>query len=1062
MNISDFEKSLTVSLEQQARLRFVEDLRTIRTRISTLLEELNGKEMTEALRPTKQRELKRLQSKLKRIQDAEIARQNQAKHAKADGGLFSASVDVTNPIADMNLDEMFPAAQAPPAKSFPAPSTADVVAAYERHFEASQAAESELDGIDGAEEEEEGVAHRFRHLTFDTTLPMHVVDGTFRVPYVWHNLLKYQQDGVRWMWGLFQRGVGGILADDMGLGKGHPHGTPLLTPDGWVPVEEVGVGHTVVGSDGRPTRVTGVFRRGTLPVHRVTLVDGGSVDVDGDHLWHVTPIDGGPARTMETRALAALSPAELHRLAIPTVAPVVFTGDDAPADLPAARAAGQAVRAGRAASIPTHAPRPAREAFLSGLGPAPLPGPRPVLDAVLDVGRGLGRLGTIAPAPPVLTWLPPGTPRTVDAITPLPPAEVTCISVAAPDRLYVAASHAVTHNTVQVAALLAGLHASSRLPPTLVVCPASVLMQWARTLTEWWPLLKITILHGTTGQTPVAALRSFAAGGRHVMITTYATLALHLRPVQKAAGWGLIVVDEGHVIKNPDTRITKALKSFACPRRLLLTGTPIQNGLTELWSLFDFAYPGRLGTNSVFQQQFGVPIALGTYKSANATQIQCARACAVSLRELVRPLLLRRTKAVVKAELPLKDEKVLFIRLSPVQRALYKSYLGGPLVGSLLKGKAPAGSVYTALSALRQIATHPDLLPPGPAAEVGHAFPEDERGAVARSSKLDALLRLLARWHAAGDRVLVFTQSRAMLDIIEGHVATLYRSSRIDGQTPVPTRMRLIDEFNAGGPDAPFVFLLTTRACGVGVDLLGANRVVIFSPDWNPQVDTQARDRCWRLGQSRPVSVVRLVTKGTVEHRILEKQLYKKILADRILARPDARASVEVGGMKELLSFDETGDAVAPDGAGKRKISARQREDRQTPGPGLGDAGFLGLETGDGAGFGAFPRQIAREAITELSRSAKAPSGGELLDRLRDMNAPEEAPADEMAADIAIDEIDGFLLRRSAEAGGATLQEVLEHTMLPRTPEEIARLEELLGGMGYYLEDDEVWVHHDV
>ncbi|KAG9395120.1 DNA excision repair protein ERCC6 [Carpediemonas membranifera] len=623
--------------------------------------------------------------------------------------------------------------------------------------------------------------------------------------------------------------------------------------------------------------------------------------------------------------------------------------------------------------------------------------------------------------------------------------------------------------TVQVAVFLAALHISGQLGPTLVVCPLSVLGTWVRSLRTWWAPLRVSVLHRSAGMAAEETLEAFS--DQHVLVTTYDGMKQH-HGALRAVSWAYMVLDEGHVIRNPDALVTRVAKSFNVHRRLVMTGTPIQNGLDELWSLIDFVYPGRLGTLPVFRGEFQVPIRAGTFASATAVQIECARACSVALQSLVRPLLLRRTKAIVKSELPVKSEKLMFLKLSPLQESLYRTFLGTEPILALKAGRPSGTHLYAAVNVLRQICRHPDTLSDEVAARLGYHIGADRGfGDIQKSTKVQALFALMGKWRQRGDRVLVFMQSVTMLDIVEqALVQHEYSYRRIDGSTPVNKRNEYIDEFNAQPPGAQdiFAFILTTRSCGVGVNLLGANKVVILSPDWNPQVDEQARDRCWRLGQSRQVTVIRFVCRGTIEHRIIEKQSFKKVIAERVLARPDATSTIETSSVKQLLTLDI--DSVTVAEAAKSSLGGRTKAIKRRAGPDEDD--FLGLEGMGRADktqpLSTFSVEIARDAVQTLSASvadaqSQAGSSAAILQAFGAPQTDDGAVTIEvtgsLVSEAAMDAIDAYLLRETQQRGGATRDAVIDAMSIPRTPPELGRLDELLAMFGFYDEEQELWVH---
>lgn len=486
--------------------------------------------------------------------------------------------------------------------------------------------------------------------------------------------------------------------------------------------------------------------------------------------------------------------------------------------------------------------------------------------------------------------------------------------------------------TVQVIAFLAGLHHSGLLDkPVLVVVPATVLNQWVNEFHRWWPPLRCVILHSigsgmgrrTADEsalereleqlTPHEGRRRFGGGDNpqvaalvervvahgHVLVTTYVGLriyARHLLPVH----WGYAVLDEGHKIRNPDLDILLVCKQLKTPHRVILLGTPIQNNLVELWLLFDFVFPGRLGTLPVFQQQFAVPINMGGYANALNVQVQTGYQCAVVLRDLILPYLLRRLKLDVAQDLPKKLEMVLFVKLTAVQQEMYERFLASDDLSAILRGKR---NMLMGVDTLRKICNHPDLV------DRDLLRHRSDYGDPAKLGKMLVLRRLLELWRHQGHRTLLFCQTRQMLDILEAFVAALgLRYLRMDGSTPITNRQQLVDTFNT---DEQFhVFLLTTKVGGLGVNLTGADRVVIYDPDWNPSTDIQARERAWRLGQKKDITIYRLMTAGSIEEKIYHRQIFKTFLTNKILKDPKQRRFFKMNELQDLFTLgnqDETG-----------------------------------------------------------------------------------------------------------------------------------------------------------
>lgn len=483
--------------------------------------------------------------------------------------------------------------------------------------------------------------------------------------------------------------------------------------------------------------------------------------------------------------------------------------------------------------------------------------------------------------------------------------------------------------TIQIISFLAGLSYSKLrtrgsnyryvgLGPTVIVCPATVMHQWVKEFHTWWPPFRVAVLHETGSFTSnKQKLIPEIAACHGILITSYSAVR-NMQDILQRYDWHYIILDEGHKIRNPNAGVTTACKQFRTPHRFILSGSPMQNNLKELWSLFDFVFPGKLGTLPVFMEQFSVPITMGGYSNASPVQVQTAFKCACVLRDTINPYLLRRMKADVKANLSLpdKNEQVLFCRLTEDQRQVYQTFLDSKEVYQILNGDM---QVFSGLIALRKICNHPDLFSGGP--RILRGVPEDQLtkeehfGYWKRSGKLIVVESLLRLWFKQGHRVLLFTQSRQMLDILE--VFTMennYSYLKMDGTTTIASRQPLIARYNED--KSIFIFLLTTKVGGLGVNLTGANRVIIYDPDWNPSTDTQARERAWRIGQTQQVTVYRLLTAGTIEEKIYHRQIFKQFLTNRVLKDPKQRRFFKSNDIYELFTLAD------PDGAQGTETSA--------------------------------------------------------------------------------------------------------------------------------------------
>ena len=313
----------------------------------------------------------------------------------------------------------------------------------------------------------------------------------------------------------------------------------------------------------------------------------------------------------------------------------------------------------------------------------------------------------------------------------------------------------------------------------------------------------------------------------------------------------LLTISLGLKIRNPDAEVTIACKRLRTPHRLLLSGTPIQNDLRELWSLFDFVFPGRLGTLPVFMSEFADPIKRGGYSNATPMQVQLAYRCALVLRDLINPYLLRRQKKDIKevSRMPGKTEQVLFCKLSTRQRQMYEAYLRSDDVKNIIRGNGST-QTFKPIIMLRKICNHPDLIcrPDGEYEsflrngfvnendiddlssdeedfQVDENF--EESSLIDRSGKLEVLAKILPLWKKQNHRVLIFSQWKKMLDIIQ-HFMNMqgWKFGRLDGNTNIGSRQKLVDAFN--NDSSYFAMLCTTKTGGVGLNLTGANRIILY------------------------------------------------------------------------------------------------------------------------------------------------------------------------------------------------------------------------------------------
>jgi superfamily II DNA or RNA helicase len=398
----------------------------------------------------------------------------------------------------------------------------------------------------------------------------------------------------------------------------------------------------------------------------------------------------------------------------------------------------------------------------------------------------------------------------------------------------------------------------ARTEPTLVVCPASLLGNWQREITRFAPGVPVRRFHG-----PERTLDGLTGG---FVLTTYGTMR-SAAPTLAEQPWGMVVADEAQHVKNPYSATAKALRTIPSPARIALTGTPVENNLSELWALLDWTTPGLLGPLKSFRARHARAVENGEDPQA-----------VERLARLVRPFLLRRKKSDpgIVPELPPKTETDHPVPLTREQAALYEAVVRESLLAiESAEGIARRGLVLKLLGALKQICDHPALY-----LKEEHGQYADDR-LVARSGKLALLDELLDTVLAEDGSALVFTQYVGMARLIAAHLAG--RAVPVDllhGGTPVAERERMVDRFQSG---ATPVLVLSLKAAGTGLNLTRAGHVVHFDRWWNPAVEEQATDRAYRIGQTQPVQVHRLITEGTVEDRIADMLQAKRALADAIL-----------------------------------------------------------------------------------------------------------------------------------------------------------------------------------
>ncbi|XP_067295322.1 probable global transcription activator SNF2L1 [Pseudorasbora parva] len=409
--------------------------------------------------------------------------------------------------------------------------------------------------------------------------------------------------------------------------------------------------------------------------------------------------------------------------------------------------------------------------------------------------------------------------------------------------------------TLQTIALLGYLKHYRNIPgPHMVLVPKSTLHNWMNEFKRWVPTLKAVCLIGNKDERAAFIRDVMMPGEWDVCVTSY-EMVIREKSVFKKFNWRYLVIDEAHRIKNEKSKLSEIVREFKTTNRLLLTGTPLQNNLHELWSLLNFLLPDVFNSASDFDSWFDTNNCLGDQKLVER------------LHAVLRPFLLRRIKAEVEKSLPPKKEVKIYLGLSKMQREWYTRILMKDIDILNSAGKMDKMRLLNILMQLRKCCNHPYLFD---GAEPGPPYTTDTH-LVINSGKMVALDKLLPKVQEQGSRVLIFSQMTRVLDILEDYCMWRgFEYCRLDGNTPHEAREQAIDAFNAPN-SSKFIFMLSTRAGGLGINLATADVVILYDSDWNPQVDLQAMDRAHRIGQKKPVKVFRLITDNTVEERIVER-----------------------------------------------------------------------------------------------------------------------------------------------------------------------------------------------
>ncbi|KAI6028981.1 SNF2 family N-terminal domain-containing protein, partial [Pisolithus marmoratus] len=438
--------------------------------------------------------------------------------------------------------------------------------------------------------------------------------------------------------------------------------------------------------------------------------------------------------------------------------------------------------------------------------------------------------------------------------------------------------------TIQTISLVAFLiEAKKQWGPYLVIVPLSTMTNWSGEFQKWAPEVVTVSYKGNPTQRRNLQMQ-LRQGQFQVLLTTYEYI-IKDRPFLSKIKWVHMIIDEGHRMKNTQSKLSQTLSQYYHSRyRLILTGTPLQNNLPELWSLLNFVLPKIFNSVKSFDEWFNTPFA----NSGTGDKIELNEEEALliirRLHKVLRPFLLRRLKKDVESELPDKVEKVIKVRMSALQSQLYKQVKKYKMIADGKDQKGKTGGVKglsNELMQLRKICQHPFLFE-SVEDKINPGSIVDEK-LIRTSGKLELLSRVLPKFFATGHRVLIFFQMTKVMDIMEDFLKMMnWKYFRLDGSTKTEERAAFVHQFNAENSDI-HVFILSTRAGGLGLNLQTADTVIIFDSDWNPHADLQAQDRAHRIGQTKAVRILRFITEKSVEEAMYARARFKLDIDDKVI-----------------------------------------------------------------------------------------------------------------------------------------------------------------------------------
>ncbi|KAI8086158.1 P-loop containing nucleoside triphosphate hydrolase protein [Halteromyces radiatus] len=462
----------------------------------------------------------------------------------------------------------------------------------------------------------------------------------------------------------------------------------------------------------------------------------------------------------------------------------------------------------------------------------------------------------------------------------------------------------------------------------IITCPSSLVRNWANEIVKWLGETRVRPLtiDNSGSKEKISAVKRWAAAQGQlvnpVLIISYETLRAYTK-YMKNCPIGLLLCDEGHRLKNGESQLFKELNKLQVRRRVILSGTPIQNDLSEYYNLIDFANPGILGTPNEFRRNYENPIQRGRDSDASDAARKLSDEKVQEFWTIVSKFTIRRTNDILTKYLPKKFEHVVFCNLSPLQQQLYDIFLTSPAMKRLLRGQD--SQPLKAITMLKKLCNHPDLLDlptelEGSEKVLPSGYTSSHGGKTGQvisslSGKFMVLDRMLAKIKKeTDDKIVLISNYTQTLDLFERFCAQKqYGVLRLDGSMNITKRQKLVDQFN--DPEAPeFVFLLSSKAGGCGLNLIGANRLVLFDPDWNPAADQQALARVWRDGQKKDCFIYRFIGAGTIEEKIFQRQSHKQSLSNCVVDEAtDAERHFSVENMRQLFQLHTSSECETHD-----------------------------------------------------------------------------------------------------------------------------------------------------